>query len=778
MLHVIKRSLSCAFFGIALYTILTRFSISTDTGIFLPEPETRFEKLLHHQLDHGASTGIILLALEGLPTTQLATFSHDLVDKLKASETLERVTNGAPEADNGVLSFVEKYRYLLTRNDLVEQFSIAGLKSALGARLEELYSSAPTPGKRFLRQDPTGEIAALLESWQGRVSRHKKPEKLHGVWFSENHRRSLILVEVAGDTTRMERQKAVVEEIRSIVNAMKPPALNVILAGPAVFAVESAQNVREDIKNLSMMALLLVALFIWAAYRSMRMVALTILPLLIGMIVATAFVLVVYGQIHDITLVFGITLAGVAVDYPIHLLTGGLSRERKDERNKLQKVWRTLRLGVFSTVIAYSAFLLSGFGGLQQLGTFTIVGLVAAALFSRWALPFIADHRGPSPGLSGVHGRLKALGRVASRFRLMVVAALVVSAVGLLFHDKPALHLNVDSLSPIKDQRRAQGKMLRADIGFWYGGSMLMMTATDKEGVLQLSEYLEPGLDSLVAAGILEGFDMAAHFVPSRQQQSLRKAQLQEVDSIRQNLVTALADFPFRDNVFDPAIEDIRALDSLAPLDITRLQGTPIGKKLDPLLFDFEDGAAGVILLHDVRDEAAMQRFADNHEEVHYMRLRSASTALVAKSVNRVALSMVVCVMIIYLSLAIGFKSLARPLKIMVPTLSAALTVAAILVFSGHPLSIFHLISLLLVVGLGLDYALFFNRLAENDDEWDTTFKSIWVCGITTMLVFGVLSLSWDAAARSDWVDRRYRRFCQHHICGNVGRCARETIRT
>ena len=52
------------------------------------------------------------------------------------------------------------------------------------------------------------------------------------------------------------------------------------------------------------------------------------------------------------------------------------------------------------------------------------------------------------------------------------------------------------------------------------------------------------------------------------------------------------------------------------------------------------------------------------------------------------------------------------------------------------------LISLLLVVGLGLDYALFFNRLPDNENEWETTFRSLWVCGITTILVFGILMFS------------------------------------
>ena len=103
---------------------------------------------------------------------------------------------------------------------------------------------------------------------------------------------------------------------------------------------------------------------------------------------------------------------------------------------------------------------------------------------------------------------------------------------------------------------------------------------------------------------------------------------------------------------------------------------------------------------------------------------------------------MILCVIAIYMVMAWTFKSLLRPFKIMIPTFSAAVVTAGLLVLSNSPLSIFHLISLMLVIGLGLDYALFFNRLPGNAEEWNTTFKSLWVCGFTTILVFGILVLS------------------------------------
>ena len=730
------------FVVVAIYAIITRFSVSTDLGLFLPEPETKFERLLRHQLDNGASTNIILIAFSGLPEKQLAQFNLTFVDELSQSEKFAKVTNNASTLSDDALGFLEEHRYLLTHQDLSKQFSAPGFRAALQDRLDGLASSSAPIEKRFLQKDPTGEILSLLGDWQGKISRHKKPEEAHGVWFSQDRKRTLVLVEIGIDVTDMNNQIAAVAEIRSTFETLARPGLEVTMAGPSVFAVESGEDIRQDIRILTIMAVVMVVLFLWTAYRSIRMVLLIVFPLLIGIVVAIASILLFRDQVHGITLAFGVTLAGVAVDYPIHLLTGMKGGGEK-RQEKLKKIWRTLRLGVVSTVVAYGAFLLSGFGGLQQLGAFTMVGLITAALFSRWVLPFFAKGQiGTEFGLTGFHSMLKYFGQSASRFRILVISMLLVSLAGLMIYNKPILHLNVDSLSPISDQRRAEGKLLRGDLGFWYGGSLMLITAADDEKVLQLSEYIEPFMEELVASNILEGFDMASHFLPSRERQSLRKEQAKDIKLIKDNLHEALADFPFRENVFEPFIDDIESLGKLELVDIESLQETAVGKKLSPLLFEFDGEAAGVALLHGVQDDAAMREFADQYDGVYYMHLKSASTEMVTKSVNRVAISMMICILIIYVSLVMGFKSFSRPLKILVPTFSAAVTTAAILVFTGNPLSIFHLISLLLVVGLGLDYALFFNRLPDNSDEWDTTFRSLWVCGITTILVFGVLTFS------------------------------------
>jgi predicted exporter len=68
--------------------------------------------------------------------------------------------------------------------------------------------------------------------------------------------------------------------------------------------------------------------------------------------------------------------------------------------------------------------------------------------------------------------------------------------------------------------------------------------------------------------------------------------------------------------------------------------------------------------------------------------------------------------------------------------------VTAWLILSGHNLSIFHLIGLLLVVAVGSNYALFFDRICSSPQDRERTVTSLLFANASTMLGFGLLSFS------------------------------------
>ena len=91
---------------------------------------------------------------------------------------------------------------------------------------------------------------------------------------------------------------------------------------------------------------------------------------------------------HGITLGFGATLIGEAVDYPSYAFIQAARGERLADT--LARIGPTLRLAVLTTVFGASAMALSSFQGLAQLGVLTIVGVGVAGLVTRWVLPALA----------------------------------------------------------------------------------------------------------------------------------------------------------------------------------------------------------------------------------------------------------------------------------------------------------------------------------------------------------------------------------------------------
>src|SRR3546814_13959383 len=70
-------------------------------------------------------------------------------------------------------------------------------------------------------------------------------------------------------------------------------------------------------------------------------------------------------------------------------------------------------------------------------------------------------------------------------------------------------------------------------------------------------ERLRPGLDALVRDGALDGYDMAARYLPSAAVQRARQAKLPDAATLQAALDAALADSPFRADVFGEFIVDV-----------------------------------------------------------------------------------------------------------------------------------------------------------------------------------------------------------------------------
>src|SRR5207302_1944304 len=142
---------------------------------------------------------------------------------------------------------------------------------------------------------------------------------------------------------------------------------------------------------------LLIVVLLWLAFASLPALAVALLPVATGVVAGIAAVSLGFDQVHGMTLGFGTTLIGEAVDYAIYYLVqarGGAGAAARWQRES----WPTVRLGLFTSLIGFAALVFTGFPGLAQLGVFSIAGLVAAAATTRFVFPHLVPNGAPGAG--------------------------------------------------------------------------------------------------------------------------------------------------------------------------------------------------------------------------------------------------------------------------------------------------------------------------------------------------------------------------------------------
>ena len=726
--------------GFGAWFISTRTHVETELSRLFPEGGTPTERLLLTELRTGANGRLILLGLEGGDADILAEASKRLAAWMRESGAFHYVANGEQAWTKEERERLFQNRYVLSPRMHPSTFSREHLRDSLELRLSDLTSPLSPMVKALIPADPTGEFMKILQAWMTWTA----PKRHQGVWFSSDLRRALLLAETqaAGFDTESQEQlqghiREALRRVSGVPTGVAP--VHVVMTGPSVIAVEMQKTIQQDVWRLSLYATLLVTTLLFVSYGSVSILALTLLPLTSAILAGIAVVDLAFGFIHGLTLAFGITLLGVVDDYPIHLFSH-LTRENRAPA-VMKAIWPTMRLGVVATALGFSALLLSGFPGLSQLGLFAVVGLFTAACVTRWLLPHIVP--------LGFHTRREGL-RVAQwidalkRARLVVPLA-VVLAIGFFFwSNTPLWEQDIANLSPISTEKKERDQAFRDELGVPDVRDLIVVEGSSEEEALQRSEKLALTLDSLVKKGELAGYDLAARYLPSHKTQQASQAALPDHETLNRNLASAMKGLPFKPGLFQPFLDATENARTQEPVDIRTFRGTALALKLNSLLFRHEGRWFAVVPLRGITDRQKFREILTpwREHQVTYLDLKEESNLMVSLYRNETLRLLGWGVLSIALVLLVGLRAPLTVLRVLLPIVSAIVVVAGLLHALGERFSLFHLASFLLVIGLGLDYALFFNRRHGTLAERGRTVFGLLVCSTTTILVFGVLALS------------------------------------
>lgn len=710
-------------------------SVRNDLRLFLPKPATAAERLLLDGIGEGPATRVLVVALDGAPPEQLADASRALAESLRGDDAFVLVANG----DFALDAFPDDllpYRFLLAPTLDKQPLDRDYLRAALAARSRDLGSPAGLFLEPWLPRDPTLELLGVLQRWLPT----QEPRREFDVWFDGGGTRALMLVETRAPAFDPDAQRAAIERLDAAFKTAAAPGANMTVSGAGAFSALMEARTSAEVQTIGLADTVAMVVLLLIAYRGVGAVALGALPLVTAGIAGIAAVSALFGAVHGITLAFGFTLIGVAQDYPLHLL----SHRRADRAPEeiARKLWPTLATGVASTCIAYLTFLFSGVLGLKELACFTVAGLAAAGLTSRFVLPAIVGAPARDYGDSRWLARLWSAIVRLPRARWPAVFLIAACSAVVAFARQPLWDNDLRGLTPVPAALLAADQKLRADLGTADLRYLLAVEGADVDAALVRLEALEPALDALVARGAIDAYDDAARYVPSAAKQRARQASLPDQRSLRAALDAATAETQFRPGVFEPFLADVEKARTLPPLTIDKLREVGLGARVDPLLTRDGEKVAALVTFSGVKDLESLRTFAAAEPDTLLLDLRQVSESLVARERARMLVSLAVAAVALVAVIAFALRSRRRVLRVLAPMIITTLVVVAALRGAGISLTLFHLISLILVAGLGLDYALFFEHAADEPAEQRRTLHAVLVCSLSTLFVFALLATS------------------------------------
>ena len=739
--------------------VVARAHYTADLSAFLPRTPTARQRLLVDQLRDGPASRLMLMAIEGGDAKTRAQLSMAMAEHLRSIAAFLAVNNGEAVNEARDREFIFNHRYLLSEAVTPQHFTVSGLASSIEDTIALLASPAGLLAKSLLAQDPTGETLQVVSQ----LERSARPHTVAGVWASADGQRALLVASMRASGSDIDAEERALRAIRAAFAQAQHATPGAVaqrarleITGSPVFAVASRDTIKHEAVRLSIVSTSLIVTLLLVVYRSLPVLLLGLLPVTSGALAGVAAVALGFGVVHGITLAFGITLIGESVDYSIYLFvqsrraTGAAMDAAQHER----AMWRTILLGVLTSVCGFASLLPSGFPGLSQLGLYSIAGLIVAAAVTRFVLPSLMPRSVQIRDLTPLGDRAAQILRRARAGRSLLGVVAVAAALVLYLHRDTLWNRDLAALSPVSARAQMLDARLRADLGAPDLTDFIVVTGTDLQTVLRASEKVAARLDPLVGNQTIGGFESPARYLPSDATQERRRASLPESDELRARLKSATATLAVRAERLEPFILDVARARAAPLIGLADLEHTSFAAGFDGLTMHQGEQWAALLPLYSAvatalpsaapmdKVRAAVAEAAPG--QALLLNLKKESDALYSSYLSEaLRLSAAGFAAIIVLLLA-TLRSPARVASVVAPLVLAVLAVAAALLLGGRSLTILHLIGMLLIVAVGSNYALFFDRnsTAQHAGTAPLTLASLLIANATTVLGFGVLAFS------------------------------------
>ena len=540
--------------------------------------------------------------------------------------------------------------------------------------------------------------------------------------------------ELAGSSFDMQQTHRLVTTLNVLQETLKAryPQAQLLSRGTVFYSDYASQQAKRDVSTLGIATLLGVFLLIVAVFRSLRPLLLSVLSIAIGALAGTVVTLLLFGELHLMTLVMSMSIIGISADYTLYYLTERMVHGAEHTPwQSLAKVRNALLLALLTTVAAYLIMMLAPFPGIRQMAVFAAVGLSASCLTVIFWHPWLC--RGlpvrPVPFMVLMLRWLAAWRRSKKLSIGLPVALALLSAVGI---STLKVDDDIAQLQALPKDILAQEKAITALTGQSVDQKWFVVHGVSPQQTLERLEAFTPALAEAQKAGEITRWRTLTLNSLARQKSDL---------TLLQNAAPAVT------NVLKSAgLNAVSPNLDAMPVSVDAWLKSPASEGWRLLWLTLPDGQSGVLVPVDgAKNSAALGELAARHDGVVWVDRKASFDTLFAlyrtllTGLLFAALAVIACGAMLRLGWRKGLISL-------VPSVLSLSCGLAVLAATGHPVNLFSLLALVLVLGIGINYTLFFSNPRGTPL---TSMLAITLAMMTTLLTLGMLVFSATQAISS-----------------------------
>lgn len=430
----------------------------------------------------------------------------------------------------------------------------------------------------------------------------------------------------------------------------------IYLTGTPIHSYYASSKSMVEINIICVLSSLFIIGICYFYFKNLKLLLPVAISLGGGILAGYLLCAILFSSIHVLTFVFSTTLIGICIDYSLHYFI---------ERD-LAKIFKSLTVSMLTTVSAFGILLFSGVELLKQIAVFTMTGLFTVYLMVVLFYPLLKLDLNPGKINFCVNNNFK---------KIFLVIVLLVSLGGLCcfkFND------DIRNLYVPSKKLMYAEKLFAQTTGGSVKTSFAVISGNNMQEILEKEETITRHLES-------QDYQALSKFIPSIKKQK-RNFELRK--ELYKNELNKFGEF------LTPA-EKQKLLSAKPQKDFIEYTELPVTAEFLPAK------NTSIMVLYDIKDPSIITKNGGQFVDV---------TKSVTDRIKHCRISCVKMLLPIFLILYVLLSCIYKPktaLKIITPSVMAAIFSVCLVSITGQEINLFHILAVFLIIGFGLDYSVF-----------------------------------------------------------------------